>query len=157
MAFDWTVIAGPIIKLGGSMIGGALAGPAGAAVGPMLGSILAKELGVPVLALAQLNRGVEAREEKRPTLSDLRDAGTIEEDADNVIFAFREAYYLERTKFTDPGEERLRQSDLGSKRNVFEAVIAKNRNGPCEVVTIGCNMAANAFYNAPQALRSGEF
>lgn len=77
---------------------------------------VARELGIPVIALAQLNRSVESRMNKRPTLSDLRDSGALEQDADKVVFIYREDYYLD-------GYEQ------GSQTNVAELIVAKNRNG----------------------------
>ena len=79
---------------------------------------LAKELDIPVIALAQLNRGVESRQDKHPLLSDLRDSGGIEQDADLVLF-------LHRVKKKD-GEE---EPDVSAGKEV-EVIIAKNRNGP---------------------------
>src|SRR5690606_18282832 len=97
-----------------------------------------------VLALHQLNRGTEARDNKRPTLADLRNSGDIEQDADVVCFAFREAYYLERQKY-DPGsqEELQRLAELEAREHTLEILIAKNRNGPTKAVTLFCDMASN--------------
>lgn len=93
---------------------------------------IAKEFNIPVLALSQLSRAVEQREDKRPQLSDLRESGSIEQDADVVIFIYRDSYYFERKR---PGEEeqdklekwRRRMEEI---RNRSELIIAKQRNGP---------------------------
>lgn len=105
---------------------------------------LAKDLDVAVLALQQLNRGTESRENKRPTLADLRNSGDLEQDADIVCFAYRQSYYLERTKF-DPGsqQEYQRLTDLEACRNTLDVMVAKNRNGRTETVTLFCDMGAN--------------
>ena len=100
---------------------------------------LAKELNVPVLALSQLSRAVEQRDNKRPQLSDLRESGTIEQDSDVVMFIFREEYYLERdrpTRRADETEdnfirrENKWQENLAKVRNLADVIIAKQRHGP---------------------------
>ena len=105
---------------------------------------LAKSENVAVLCLHQLNRAVEARDNKRPTLSDLRDTGNLEQDADVVMFVYRSTYYLERLKLDDPAEEADRVALLAEKRNDLELSIAKNRNGPTSTIELFCDMAANA-------------
>ena len=97
---------------------------------------IAKELNIPVVALSQLSRGVENRDEKRPQLSDLRESGSIEQDADVVMFVYREQYYLERQK---PNEEDVAkmeswQRKMASVHNVAECVIGKQRHGPIGIV-----------------------
>ena len=106
---------------------------------------LAKELEVPVLALSQLSRAVEQREDKRPQLSDLRESGTIEQDADVVMFIFREQYYLERA---EPSQRPDETDDKFLKRhqdwmqrcerahNLGEVMIAKQRHGPIGTVKL---------------------
>jgi replicative DNA helicase len=105
---------------------------------------LAKEQDVAVLALHQLNRGTEGRENKRPTLADLRNSGDLEQDADVVCFAYRESYYLERMKYDAGSQNELqREAALEGCRNTLELLIAKNRNGPTTTVTLYCDMACN--------------
>jgi replicative DNA helicase len=107
---------------------------------------LAKTEQVAVLALHQLNRAVEGRDNKRPELADLRDSGSLEQDADTVLFAYRSAYYLERMKFDKGSEEEdARQEKIEAARNLLEVNIAKQRNGPTGMVELYCNMAANAI------------
>lgn len=101
---------------------------------------LAKELDIAVISLVQLNRAVEGREDKRPGLSDLRWSGAIEQDADVVMFVYREAYYLERKKHDDMTEEDARKEELSRKRNNLEVIIAKHRGGPCPVLEFYCDM-----------------
>jgi replicative DNA helicase len=100
---------------------------------------LAKELNVPVLALSQLSRAVEQREDKRPQLSDLRESGTIEQDSDVVMFVYREQYYLERIEPQEkPEESTERFNERFNKwkeqcervHNIAEVIIAKQRHGP---------------------------
>jgi len=89
---------------------------------------IAKEIDVPLLALSQLSRAVEQREDKRPMLADLRESGSIEQDADVVMLIFREEYYLSRR---DP--DQLSDEDralLAASQGIAEIIIAKNRNGP---------------------------
>ncbi len=92
---------------------------------------LAKELSVPVLALSQLSRAVEQRDDKKPQLSDLRESGSIEQDADVVMFVFREAYYIER-KEPQPNtvEHAEWQSKMNDVANRAEIIIGKQRHGP---------------------------
>ena len=106
---------------------------------------LAKELGVPVMALSQLSRQVENREDKRPQLSDLRESGTIEQDSDVVMFVFREQYYLERAEPSqrpDESDERFHERHLkwqqGCERahNIAEVIVAKQRHGPIGTVKL---------------------
>ncbi|WP_339778668.1 replicative DNA helicase [uncultured Thalassospira sp.] len=100
---------------------------------------IAKELGCPVLALSQLSRAVEQRDDKRPQLSDLRESGSIEQDADVVMFIYREQYYLERAEpaqkpeeSTDKFGERYSQwqDRLNQVYNTAEVIVAKQRHGP---------------------------
>ena len=92
---------------------------------------LAKELGVPIIALSQLSRQVESRDDKRPQLSDLRESGSIEQDADVVLFVYREEYYL-KNKEPKPGtDEYLKwEGEMNDARGKAEVIIAKQRHGP---------------------------
>ncbi len=92
---------------------------------------LAKELDVPVLALSQLSRAVEQRDDKKPQLSDLRESGSIEQDADVVMFVYREAYYLERKEPTLGSIEHADwQQKMDEISNLAEIMIGKQRHGP---------------------------
>jgi len=117
---------------------------------------IAKELDVPVLALSQLSRAVEQREDKRPMLSDLRESGSIEQDADVVMFIFREDYYLGR------GEPMHRPDESADKFNdrydrwkerfeqvhgTAEVIIAKQRHGPIGKVTLRFDGDTTRFEN----------
>lgn len=96
---------------------------------------MAKDLGVPVLALSQLSRQVESREDKRPQLSDLRESGSIEQDADIVMFVYREEYYLSRAEPEKGTEAHLNwQVKKDAVANRAELIIGKNRHGPIETV-----------------------
>lgn len=106
---------------------------------------LAKNLGCPVVTLAQLNRGNEQRENKRPTLSDLRDSGEIEQDADKVIFVYREQYYLEKDEPQDPDKREAWQAKLEQVTDKMELIIDKQRNGPTGTRYFFCSMGNNAI------------
>jgi len=117
---------------------------------------LAKELEVPVLALSQLSRAVEQREDKRPQLSDLRESGAIEQDADVVMFIFREEYYLSRTEPTpraDEGQERFEQryqkwhDRLSEVSGKAEVIVAKQRHGPIGKVGLRFTGETTKFSN----------
>lgn len=107
---------------------------------------LAKELDIPIIALSQLNRSLEQRNDKRPFLSDLRESGSIEQDADLVVFLYREEYYLARTEpqeGTDKHE--IWTSKMEKVHNIAEAIIAKNRHGPISKVKLHFNPAITKF------------
>jgi len=98
---------------------------------------LAKELNVPVVALSQLSRQVEQREDKHPQLSDLRESGSIEQDADVVMFVYREEYYL-KGKEPRPEDSKYAQWQIDSERahNQAEVIVAKQRHGPTGIVKL---------------------
>jgi replicative DNA helicase len=118
---------------------------------------LAKELAIPVIALSQLSRAVEQREDKRPQLADLRESGSIEQDADVVMFIYREAYYLERLEpdVSDPRHADW-QAQMGIKNNVAEVIIAKQRHGPIGRVEVGFNPARVKFSNLDKRFGSDD-
>lgn len=101
--------------------------------------LLAKELDCAVIALSQLSRQVEGRQDKRPNLSDLRWSGAIEQDADVVGFVYREAYYLSK-KEEDPDKEMRRRSRLDECRNRIELLVEKNRSGPTGNLEFFCDI-----------------
>ncbi|WP_421723299.1 replicative DNA helicase [Bauldia sp.] len=98
---------------------------------------LAKELNIPIIAASQLSRQVENREDKRPQLSDLRESGSIEQDADVVLFVYREEYYL-RNKEPKPGtiEHEQWQQDMENAHGLAEVIISKQRHGPTGTVRL---------------------
>jgi replicative DNA helicase len=104
---------------------------------------LAKELNVALVGLAQLGRAVESRDDKRPTIADLRDSGSLEQDADLIVFLYREEYYLQR-RCSDSSTEDKRIARLAEVRNKLELIIAKQRNGPTGSLEIFFDAASNA-------------
>jgi len=99
---------------------------------------LAKELDIPVLALAQLSRQVEQRDDKRPQLSDLRESGSIEQDADVVMFVYREEYYTSRTEPSEGTEEHLKwQEEMERLHGKAEVIVGKQRHGPIGTIKLG--------------------
>ncbi len=97
---------------------------------------LARELKVPVMALSQLSRAVESRTDKRPMLSDLRESGAIEAEADVVMFIYRDAYYRQKEAL-DPDQETSRSERGEHKVDETELIIAKQRNGPTGKAIVG--------------------
>ncbi|PWE52769.1 DNA helicase [Metarhizobium album] len=112
---------------------------------------ISREFGIPVVALSQLSRQVESREDKRPLLSDLRESGSIEQDADVVLFAYREEYYAGRTEAKNPDDEIKRQEKLDACRNKLELNIAKQRNGATRTVHLFVDIACSAIRNAARS------
>jgi replicative DNA helicase len=109
---------------------------------------LAKEMQCPVIALSQLSRAVEQREDKRPQLSDLRESGSIEQDADVVMFVFREEYYVERAKPNEGspefGEWMTKMQQLSGRA---EVIIGKQRHGPVGTVHLGFEGQYTRFFD----------
>jgi replicative DNA helicase len=109
---------------------------------------LAKELNVPVLALSQLSRQVESRDDKRPQLSDLRESGSIEQDADVVLFVFREEYYLRNRQPREGTEEFLKwQTSMEAVHGKAEIIIGKQRHGPTGTVELAFDAEVTRFSN----------
>lgn len=117
---------------------------------------LAKELNVPIIALSQLSRQVEQREDKRPQLSDLRESGSIEQDADCVMFVYRESYYLGRAEPREGTEEHLKwQEDMDRLQHQAEVVIGKQRHGPIGIVKLAFDSNTTRFGNLAHDGRYG--
>jgi replicative DNA helicase len=115
---------------------------------------LAKELAVPVIALSQLSRQVESRDDKRPQLSDLRESGSIEQDADIVMFVYRESYYLGRAEPREGTPEHLTwQEDMDRIRGTAEVIIGKQRHGPIGTVRLSFDENVTRFGNLAQSGR----
>jgi replicative DNA helicase len=103
----------------------------------------AKDEGVCVVLLAQLNRALESREDKRPGLSDLRESGDLEADADVVAFIHREHYYLEKNKSREGADERTVRME--ETKNQAELILGKNRSGPCKSIDLFCNVGCSTM------------
>jgi len=109
---------------------------------------LAKELNVPIIALSQLSRQVEQRDDKRPQLADLRESGSIEQDADVVMFVYREEYYLKRMEPREGTEEHAKwSSDCDAARGVAEVIVGKQRHGPIGKVELAFEEKLTKFSN----------
>jgi replicative DNA helicase len=117
---------------------------------------IAKELNIPVLALSQLSRAVEQREDKRPQLADLRESGAIEQDADVVMFVYRDEYYQERSEprqRPDESDERFQERyQIWQKRyeaslGIADVIIAKQRNGPIGSIRLSFDASRGRFSN----------
>jgi len=116
---------------------------------------LAKELQVPVIALSQLSRQVENRDDKRPQLADLRESGSIEQDADVVMFIYREEYYKARTMPREGSPEHLAwQEEMDQLANIAEVIIGKQRHGPIGTVKLHFQAELTKFSNLA---REGRF
>ena len=109
---------------------------------------LAKELNIPIITASQLSRAVEQREDKRPMLSDLRESGSIEQDADIVMFIYREEYYLARRQ-PEAGSEKHSEwlETLNKVHNLAEIIVAKHRNGPVGTVQLFYDGRYSLFKN----------
>jgi replicative DNA helicase len=111
---------------------------------------LAKELNVPIIAMSQLSRSVDSRDDKRPVLSDLRESGSIEQDADVVIFLYREEYYLQ-TKEPDINEDAAAyakwQEKMARINGKAEVIVEKHRHGPTGPITMGFEKQFTRYFN----------
>jgi replicative DNA helicase len=108
---------------------------------------LSKELNIPILALSQLSRQVESREDKRPQLSDLRESGSIEQDADVVMFVFREEYYHQMRKPSEANREKFAEwlAEGDKYHGKAEVIIGKQRHGPTGTIELQFDAAVTRF------------
>ncbi len=124
---------------------------------------LGKELNVPIIALSQLSRQVESRDDKRPQLSDLRESGSIEQDADVVLFVFREEYYVKNMEPRDPADPKYAEWEalFDKVKGTADVIIAKQRHGPTGTVKLAfqseftrfADLADPSFISVRRALR----
>lgn len=128
-------------------------------VGEITGGLkaLAKDLNIPVLALSQLSREVEKRDDKRPQLSDLRESGSVEQDADVVVFLYREEYYLNQhqPKENAPGRATW-EGEMRDAKGKAELIIAKQRHGPIGSVDVMFDASLTKFSNLSKQHELGE-
>ncbi|PUB13247.1 replicative DNA helicase [Yoonia sediminilitoris] len=119
---------------------------------------IAKELNIPVIALSQLSRQVESREDKRPQLSDLRESGSIEQDADVVMFVYRGEYYVEREKPDDANMEAIAswQEKMSNLHGKAEVIIGKQRHGPIGTVELAFTAEFTRFGNLAKAWQQAD-
>ena len=118
---------------------------------------LAKELAVPIIALSQLSRQVENREDKRPQLADLRESGSIEQDADVVMFVFREEYYVNNKKPREGTEEFFAwEAEMNRVHGKAEVILGKQRHGPTGTVELQFDANITRFSNLAQSDRMPE-
>jgi replicative DNA helicase len=118
---------------------------------------LAKELAVPIIGLSQLSRQVENRDDKRPQLSDLRESGSIEQDADVVMFVFREEYYVNNKKPREGTEEFFAwEAEMNRVHGKAEVILGKQRHGPTGTVELQFDANITRFSNLAQSERLPE-
>ena len=117
---------------------------------------LAKDLNIPIIALSQLNRSVDNREDKRPHLADLRESGSIEQDADIVLFVYREEYYLNRKEppVSDAGYADF-QAELAACKGKAEIIIGKARHGPTGTVAMAFSGEMTRFSDLAREVGRG--
>jgi len=111
---------------------------------------LAMSIKAPVIALSQLSRAVEQREDKRPMLSDLRESGQLEQDADSILFCYRDEYFCEREEpdHSDPDEWAAWNDAITACRNRVDIILAKQRQGRIGTARCGINVATNYLWEA---------
>ena len=106
---------------------------------------------MPIIALSQLSRQVESRDDKRPQLSDLRESGSIEQDADVVLFVYRDEYYLKMKEPKPGSEEHFRwQAEMDQAHGKAEVIIGKQRHGPTGTVQLAFEAEITRFSNLAQ-------